>query len=320
MRTTEDWQYNDEGYKGFYPEFSSNCARCREHQLECISREVARDACAAAVAEHNENVMATVGAAVGVHLAVGPDGQDPPDPYGTESADCFYEKLRSDAGARRLSGGLCFALPDEVYGAGKHAGPSEPERKRGSTSGTEFPEPDWAPWTTVKSESGGHKTVGKSSTYYVNYDAAAHTAFRLMMENAALGDTEQRQSTLYRWLDDVPVDASPVPPPADLPPPPVEAEPLEPPPKRGEYRKGIRGRRAFRREHAEWYERATGAPLEGTLEEQNAQFDKVARRYRSYSDYGAHRSVARFLPARGCAWTYRDGSVAGALHMSIPQS
>jgi len=178
VRTTEDWQYNDEGYKGFYPEFSSNCARCREHQLECISREVARDACAAAVAEHNENVMATVGAAVGVHLAVGPDGQDPPDPYGTESADCFYEKLRSDAGARRLSGGLCFALPDEVYGAGKHAGPSEPERKRGSTSGTEFPEPDWAPWTTVKSESGGHKTVGKSSTYYVNYDAAAHTAFR----------------------------------------------------------------------------------------------------------------------------------------------
>ena len=88
--------------------------------------------------------------------------------------------------------------------------------------------------------------------------------------------------------------APPAPPPADLPPPPVDPEPLEPPPKRGEYRKGKRGRRAFRSERAAWYERATGATLDGTLEEQNAQFDKVARRYRAYSDYRAHHSVARF--------------------------
>ena len=42
------------------------------------------------------------------------------------------------------------------------------------------------------------------------------------------------------------------------------------------------------------YMQATGTALEGTLEEQNALFDKVARRYRAYSDYREHRSVARF--------------------------
>ena len=79
-----------------------------------------------------------------------------------------------------------------------------------------------------------------------------------------------------------------------LPPPPIDPEPLEPPPKRGEYRRGKRGRRAFRTDRNAWYERATGATLEGALEEQNAQFDKVARRYRAYSA----RTTARIGPLR----------------------
>ena len=66
------------------------------------------------------------------------------------------------------------------------------------------------------------------------------------------------------------------------------------PPKRGEYARGKRGRRAFHRARREWYEQATGEKLDGTLEEENEQFDKVARRYRAYSDYRAHRNVARF--------------------------
>jgi hypothetical protein len=296
FRATTDWKYRDEGGSGYFREFSSNCAKCRKYQLECIGKELARDACETAIAEYHESVGATVGVllsvrgplGVRVHLAVGPDGQDPPDPYGTESADCFYDNGSGDRGRRRLAGGLSFALPDEVYGAGQHAGAPEPKRKREPASAVEEPESDWAPWAMVESAGGQQKVIGKSSEYYQEYNAAADVGFALMRHNSL------DPRALYRWLDDAPGDAPPVPPPADLTPPPVDPEPLEPPPKRNEYRKGKRGRRAFRRERAEWYERATGEPLEGALEEQNAQFDKVARRFRAYSDYRAHRSVARY--------------------------
>ena len=206
---------------------------------------------------------------------------------GTESADCFYDNGSGDRTSRRLTGGLRFALPDEVYGP--FGGPLEPERKRASMSGVEEPEPDWAPWTTGATASGGRKIIGKASAFYREYDAAADVGFALMRHNSLANPR-----ALYAWLEDAPPGAPPAPPPADLPPPPVDPEPLEPPPMRSGYRRGKRGRRKFRRERAEWYQRATGEPLEGTLEEQNTQFDKVARRYRAYSDYRAHRSVARF--------------------------
>ena len=86
----------------------------------------------------------------------------------------------------------------------------------------------------------------------------------------------------------------PAPPPSDLPPPPVDDEPIRPPPKRASHATGKRGRRAFHRERRVWYERATGRKLTGTLAEENEQFDKVARRFRAYTDYRAHRSIARF--------------------------
>ena len=208
-------------------------------------------------------------------------------PDGTESADCFYDNGFGDRTNRRLAGGLHFALPDEVYGPS--GGPPEPERKRAWTSGVEEPEPDWAPWTTGATASGGRKTIGKSSAFYREYDAAADVGFALMRHNSLANPL-----ALYVWLEDATPGAPPAPPPADLPPPPVDPEPLEEPPKRAEYTRGKRGRRAFHSERTAWYERATGATLEGTLEEQNAQFDKVARRYRAYSDYRAHRCVARF--------------------------
>ena len=48
------------------------------------------------------------------------------------------------------------------------------------------------------------------------------------------------------------------------------------------------------RERRKWYECATGQNLTGTLAEENEQFDKVARRFRAYTDYRVHRSIARF--------------------------
>ena len=162
FRETEDWY---DGDCGFYSGFSSDC-------INCIGIRLASDACASAIAEYHEMVGATVGVRlwvpygrrVRVHLAVGPDGQDPPDPYGTASADCFYEKPpegADDAGTRRLAGGLSFALPDEVHGAAKHGGPPEPERKR-KAAALEEPEPDWAPYTAA---------VAKPADFYANYDA-----------------------------------------------------------------------------------------------------------------------------------------------------
>lgn len=192
-----------------------------------------------------------------------------------------------DRMSRQLAGGLRFALPDEVYGP--CGGPPEPERKRASTSGVEEPEPDWAPWTTGATASGERKTIGKSSAFYREYDAAANVSFALMMHNSLAN-----AQALYEWLEDPPPGNSPVPPPADLPPPPIDPEPIGPPPKRADHARGKRGRRNFHRERTEWYKCATGVTLEGTLDEQNAQFDKVARRYRAYSDYRAHGCVARF--------------------------
>jgi len=281
FRETDDWH---DGDCGFYSGFSSDC-------VDCLGIRLASDACASAIAEYHEMVGATVGVRlwvsygrrVRVHLAVGPDGQDPPDPYGSTSADCFYEKPPEGedyVGTRRLAGGLSFALPDEVHGAAKHGGPPpEPARKR-KAAALEEPEPDWAPYTAV---------AAKPSEFYANYDARAHVGFTLMKHNALADPTE-----LYRWLEDPKPGARPASPPAGLPLPPVDPEPLELPPKRAEFANGRRGRRVFHRERATWYMQATGTALEGTLEEQNALFDKVARRYRAYSDYRAHRSVARF--------------------------
>jgi len=74
-------------------------------------------------------------------------------------------------------------------------------------------------------------------------------------------------SALYRWLEDPPDGQPPAPPPPSLPPPPTEDGPVVdgPPPRRSMYRRGKKGRRTFHRERAEWYERATGHPLEGSL-------------------------------------------------------
>ena len=81
-------------------------------------------------------------------------------------------------------------------------------------------------------------------------------------------------SALYRWLEDPPDGQPRAPPPPSLPPPPTEDGPVVdgPPPRRSTYRRGKKGRRIFHRERAEWYERATGERLEGSLEEQHARF------------------------------------------------
>ena len=62
------------------------------------------------------------------------------------------------------------------------------------------------------------------------------------------------------------------------------------PPKRANYAKGKRGREKFQRERADWYFLATGHRLAGNVERQNYDFDRVARRYRAYSDYRAEQS------------------------------
>ena len=75
--------------------------------------------------------------------------------------------------------------------------------------------------------------------------------------------------------------------------------PVGDPPKRSEHAKGKRGRKTFHRhsKRAEWYKRATGGELSGSLEKQNHDFDRVARRYRAYSDYRAHERYTRERPA-----------------------
>ena len=59
------------------------------------------------------------------------------------------------------------------------------------------------------------------------------------------------------------------------------------PPRRSRFALGTDGRRAFRRERADWYELATGTELTGSVAEQHENFHSVTRRFRAYSDYRA---------------------------------
>jgi hypothetical protein len=155
---------------------------------------------------------------------------------------------------------------------GKLPAAEDPRRRRTA----EEPEPDWAPYATVDG-----KVLGKSSDFYYNFDGAAATSTTLMTHSVSADP-----SALYRWLEDPPAGQPPVPPPPSLPPPPTEDGPVVdgPPPRRSMYRRGRKGRRIFHRERADWYERATGRKLEGTLAEQHECFNAVTRRYRAYSD------------------------------------
>ena len=257
---TDDWII-DEGFPA--TNFSSRCGSCLVHQ-------VAVCACEAVVA-----------------AAAPDDPPDPDDPWGGVSADCFYDNGSGDPANRRLAGGLSFALPHELYGPAKHGGPPErePERKRKAPMGVDEREPDWAPWA-----SGEHGVASKSADYYYKYDARAEAGFMLMQHNAFANPLE-----VYRWLDEPPPGQPPLPPPPNLPPPPAddEPEPVGDPPKRSEHAKGKRGRKTFHSKRAEWYKRATGGELSGSLEKQNHDFDRVARRYRAYSDYRAHERYTR---------------------------
>jgi hypothetical protein len=155
---------------------------------------------------------------------------------------------------------------------GKLPAAEDPRRRRAA----EEPEPDWAPYATVDG-----KALGKSSDFYSGFDGAAATSATLMTHSVSADP-----SALYRWLEDPPDGQPRAPPPASLPPPPTEDGPVVdgPPLRRSTYRRGKKGRRTFHRERAEWYERATGERLEGSLAEQHARFHDVTRRYRLYSD------------------------------------
>ena len=58
----------------------------------------------------------------------------------------------------------------------------------------------------------------------------------------------------------------------------------EAPPRRSAFPRGEEGRAKFRSKRAAWYHQVTGACLAGDVAEQNELFDKIARRYRAYSD------------------------------------
>ena len=223
--------------------------------------------------------------------AIAPDDPpDPDDPWGTESADCFYDNGSGDRANRRLPGGLSFTLPHEVYGAAQHGGPPDCEGERKVPSGIEEREPDWAPYATVSSAGGESRLIAKSGDFYYKYDARAEAGFVLMSHNAFAHPCEVCE--VYRWLDEPPPGKPPLPPPPGLPPPPDNPErgPVGNSPKRAEHTKGKRGRKELHRERAEWYKQATGDELSGSLEAKNYHFDRVARRYRAYSDYRAQRA------------------------------
>ena len=85
-------------------------------------------------------------------------------------------------------------------------------------------------------------------------------------------------TALLRWLGFNPGDD--VDPPFD-----------EPPPRRGNYPLGNSGRLQYHAARAEWFRNITrsaehpeGRSLDGSLADQNALFDSIARRYRQYSD------------------------------------
>lgn len=284
---TDDWRLIE---GDVMDDFSSGCN-------ECLGKQLAFRACDAALA------------------AVAPP-DDPDDPYGGGSADCFYEKPPADGGhgTRRLAGGLHFALPDEVYDAEGNPltaraiitplrtartdeGLNERPKPHGLPKPYDEHEPDWAPYMTVVSPDGLIKVVAKASDFYYDYDAAAGVGFTLMKHNASFGSTDGRRNALYRWLEEPPTGEPPLPPPPHLPQPPVEAPvepelavqqpPLPKPPRRSHFTRGTPGRRAFRRERAEWYMLATGIELEGSVAEQHEAFHDVTRKFRAYS---GHRS------------------------------
>jgi hypothetical protein len=244
LPATDDWSGNEGAVIG---DFSSKCDACLGYQL-------ARRACEAAL------------------VVVAPDEPpDPDEPWGTASADCFYDHGSGERASRRLTGGLSFALPDEVHGAGQYSGRPQQERKRPKTT-TEEPEPDWAPYVTR-----ADGTFAKPGEFYLNNGSKECVAYGLMMDSGALGDT--RHMALLRWLDALPEDTE-RPPPFD-----------EDPPRRGDFPLGAEGRAIYHTERAEWYRNITGQELDGTLAEQNVLFDRIARRYRAYSDGRADARV-----------------------------
>ena len=96
------------------------------------------------------------------------------------------------------------------------------------------------------------------------------------MKHNAGGGAECAEEALYTWLH-----AKYVPPAEPQPPPPFD----EPPPMRAEYPHGNEGRAQYHVARAEWYRKITrGKELTGDLAEQNELFDKIARRYREYTD------------------------------------
>ena len=129
----------------------------------------------------------------------------------------------------------------------------------------------------------------KGAGFYTNFDAAAHTSFALMQHNGAHGDPDG--TALHQWLNAVYLPhESPKPPPFDLP-----------PPKRADFALGNDGREQYHIERAQWYRRVTvcaehpeGLTLEGSLAAQNDLFDKIARRYRSYTDSRPSRGRGGF--------------------------
>ena len=65
----------------------------------------------------------------------------------------------------------------------------------------------------------------------------------------------------------------------------------EPPPRRSDFDGGSEGRAQYHAARAEWYRNITrsaqqpdGMALDGSLADQNDLFDRIARRYRQYSD------------------------------------
>ena len=123
----------------------------------------------------------------------------------------------------------------------------------------------------LRTTDGSSETFAKPGDFYLNYGAKERVEYGLMMDNGAFGDT--RHVALLRWLNALPEDA-PQPPPFD-----------EAPPRRSDYPQGTEGRASYHADRAEWYRNITGGQeLEGILAEQNALFDRIARRYRAYSD------------------------------------
>ena len=119
---------------------------------------------------------------------------------------------------------------------------------------------------------------GWSRDFYLNYDAKEHVKYGLeyglMMHNAGMGASTDRLQMFRRWLEAEPLSQQlNAPPPFD-----------EPPPNRSNFPLGAVGRKNFRQARAVWYRKVANSELCGDVAEQNDLFDRVARRYRAYSD------------------------------------